>query len=102
MIITKHAMQRIRKRVGVTVKGAERIATRALENGITHNDTNGTLNHYMSRQFLKYRTANNLRIWCNFVYVFCNDTLVTVFQLPPELRKYAEKIRKRKKAKARI
>lgn len=102
MIVTKHATRRIRSRVGIAKGGAERVAGRALEKGISHGETSGVLHGYMTRLFFKYKTATNLRIWCNYVYVFCDETLVTVFQLPPELRKQAEKIGNRKSGKRKV
>ena len=45
--------------------------------------------------FEKNQTANNVRIYCDNVYIFHNETLITVFPLPQKYRKTAEQIRRK-------
>lgn len=42
--ITHHAEQRMRERLGLNKKSIERIAQKALDEGIKHSETKGNLN----------------------------------------------------------
>lgn len=94
--ITKHAMKRSKSRLGLSKDGSEKNATRALINGISHSDTAGALNKYITSLYFKHKTANNVRIYCGSVYIFCNDVLITVFPLPQKFRKTVENIKRKK------
>ena len=101
MVLTKHGTKRVRQRVGVSKRGVERAAEKAMTQGITHEQSTGKVHQYITRLYFQHNTANNIRIWCNYVYIFCDDRLVTVFNLPPELRKPVEKMRNRMKGNAK-
>lgn len=80
--LTDHAVQRTKERVGLPKRSAEKNAQKALESGIRHCETKGSLNRYITALYWKQETANNIRIYCNNVYIFNNDVLITVFPLP--------------------
>lgn len=67
----------------------------ALEKGTKHSDTSGALNRYLTALYMKYKTADNTRIYGQFVYLFYGENLITAFQLPNEFRATADKIAKR-------
>lgn len=68
--VTRHGEKRIRKRLGLKKKSADRIAEKVLERGVTHAEAKGSLGNYMDSLFLSHGTANNMRIYNRAVYVF--------------------------------
>ena len=75
--LTDHAVQRTKERVGLPKRSAEKNAQKALENGIRHCETKGSLNRYITALYWKQKTANNIRIYCNNVYIFNNSVAGT-------------------------
>lgn len=96
--VTRHGGRRMRQRLGIPKKATEKNAQRALQSGIRHAETVGALNNYLHTLYVEHGNANNLRVWCNYVYVFCDERLITVFQLPQKYRRTAEKLKRRKTA----
>lgn len=99
--VTDHAKQRTKERLGLSKRLAEKNAEKALREGIRHKDTTGGLHRYVESLYWKHQTANNIRIYCNYVYIFSYSLLITVFALPQKYRKTTEKLRKRLKMKER-
>lgn len=99
--VTDHAKQRTKERLGLSKRLAEKNAEKALREGIRHKDTTGGLHRYVESLYWRHKTANNIRIYCNYVYIFSYSLLITVFALPQKYRKTAEKLRKRLKMKER-
>ncbi|WP_224364199.1 hypothetical protein [Hyalangium versicolor] len=92
--ISEHAFQRGRERLGLNRKATERMACRAFAAGLRHEDTFGALRQYLGMVASTRGTADNLRVHGEAVWVFCSHTLVTVLQLPHELRKAAHATRR--------
>lgn len=88
MIITNHAYERAKERLGWTQKVLEKMSSKALSEGIRHSDTKGRLNKYITATYFSYKTANNIRIYGENVYLFDKDVLITVYQLPNNLRSH--------------
>ena len=84
--VSKHAEKRLRERCGLNNKSVHRMANKAFESGIKHRDTKGRLCKWVDGLYLSYRSANNIRLYGDKAYIFCNDTLVTVIQIPSGLR----------------
>lgn len=81
--VTKHATQRTKERLGPSTKKAVvRNANRALRYGLRHRDTHGKLHRYIDALYWRHRTANNIRIYQDHVYIFHGGTLITVYSLP--------------------
>lgn len=97
MNVTKHATKRIKTRLGVPKQSSDRIAGQALEYGIRHSDTTGALNRYITNLYFRHSTANNIRVFNSYVYIFQDEKLITVFQLPQKFRKAANRIADKKK-----
>lgn len=95
--VTDHAARRTKERLGIPKRTAERNAEKALQEGIRHSETSGGLHRYISALYWKQQTANNVRIYCGNVYIFHDETLITIFPLPQKYRKTAEKLRKEKR-----
>ena len=97
--VTDHAAKRSKERLGLPKRVTTKNAEKALLYGIKHSETKGALRKYLDGIYLKRETANNIRIYCNNVYLFQNEMLITVYPLPHELKKTAEKLRKEAKEK---
>lgn len=97
MRITNHGYQRINERVGLSKDAAEKMASKALERGIKHSDTTGSLNKYLSFLFFHNKTANNCRIYGEHVYLFKGTILITVLHLENKYKQAVQKISKRLK-----
>lgn len=95
--VTLHGQQRIKDRVGVSKKIADKIAQKALEKGIKHNEVAGSLKRYLDGLYLLHKNANNIRIYNRKVYLFHNETLITVLNLPSDFFKTIDKIKRKRK-----
>lgn len=91
MTITEHAKQRMKERCGFSKKTAERMAKKAFYDGITHAQTKGKLNKWITYLYFQHEKANNIRIYGGFCYVFCGETLVTVIPVPANLKHLIER-----------
>jgi hypothetical protein len=94
--VSGHGNTRVRDRCGIPKKSVERLAEKAYLYGISHNETTGSLNKYITAQYFKKQTANNIRVYNNNVFIFSGSTLITVLNLPRRFLKIANKIMKRK------
>lgn len=96
--VTRHGGRRMRQRLGIPKAATEKNARIALERGICHGETTGALSGYLTALYFEHHNANNIRIWCNFIYIFCCERLITVFPLPQKYRRTVEKLKRRKTA----
>lgn len=85
--VSKHAEQRMRERCGLNKKSIERIAQKAYNKGIKHESTKGRLNKWITGVYFKNTKANNIRLYGDMLYIFCDNVLVTVFQIPHSIAK---------------
>ena len=99
MNMSNHATDRMSERCGLNKKSSERLSKLALENGISHNDTSGSLNRYLTKLFFYNKTANNIKIYGEYVYIFCDEILITVIPLD---NKYKKIVRNMKNTKGEI
>lgn len=89
-ILTKHAEQRMLERCdrpkGVRKKNLrksmKKIVDRAFEEGICHSECSGELRTYLDGQFLSHKSANNMRVFNQNVYIFQGRALITVLNVP--------------------
>ena len=98
MRVSKHATKRIHERISIPKSSVDRMAKKAIEKGITHQEATGHLCKYMDKLFLSHKTASNIRIYNHKSFLFSsNMTLITVLELPNNLKKIADKLNERKK-----
>jgi len=95
MIVSKHAKNRIHRRVGTSKSNSVKIANLAFKRGLSHRQTIGELRHFCDKLYLSRGNANNIRVYNKSAYLFHNNTLVTVVSLPTELVQIEQKIRER-------
>lgn len=85
-IVTKHAFERCKERVGLPKRAILRMVESAYVKGKSHSDFHGSFGRYLDSIYLKERNANNLKIWNYNVFLFHNDVLITVFDIPSKFR----------------
>ena len=104
--ITKHAYDRMKERLGLSKKAANRMAEIAYAEGIKHGDTNGRLYKYISSQAYAYmKKGYCLKIYGEAVYCFINgkdeetetSSLVTVWVIPQNLKNQVLGLQRKKK-----
>lgn len=93
--ITKHAYDRAKERMSISHHALDRMAGLVLDHGVKKDDTRGMLNGYLNQFSGLGGTANDTRVYGEYVYVFEQETLITVYQLPNALRRYLRLVRKR-------
>ena len=103
MRVTIHGENRIVERVGGKKKNAEKIAEKAFSLGMAHSETKGRLNKYLTKLYFQ-NTANNrnMRVYNRKIYIFKDETLITVLPLPHNLCGIADIQQKKKQEAADI
>ena len=84
--VSRHAYERLHERCGLSRKAATRMAEKAFYTGMKHSDTRGQINRWLTSLYFNNKNANNIRLYGNFAYIFCNKILVTVLEIPNNLK----------------
>lgn len=84
--VSRHAYERLHERCGLSRKAATRMAKKAFYTGMKHSDTRGQINRWITSLYFNNKNANNIRLYGNFAYIFCNKILVTVLEIPNNLK----------------
>lgn len=71
----------------------DKVAALALQHGIRHAEARGAFGRYLDRLFLLKRTANHIRVYGDFIYLFNGQRLVTTFPLPHKYKSVVRKIK---------
>lgn len=87
VIVTRHAADRMQERGGLNRKSIQRIANQVYSNGYPIERTKGRLRKWMYKISKSNPSAQNLRIYGDKLYIFSNDVLITVFNIPNNLKK---------------
>ena len=96
MVVTNHARMRMKQRCGFSKKSCERMAEKALKEGIRHSETKGRLRRYISGLYVEHkRKGADIRIYGDKAYIFCKGVLITVLQIPSDLTKDMKSMIKR-------
>jgi len=91
VIVTKHAKDRFKDRLGLPKRACEKQAQLALDKGFKHSDAKGKARKHIDNVFFKNKKANNIRVYGEVLYVFRNSLLITVLHFPSELTKFLKK-----------
>ena len=94
--LTKHSISRLEQRCGVSKKNAPTVARRAFRTGITHTETHGNLHRFLDSIYLSQKKGTNMRIYGNAVFVFKEDILITVINIPDNLMNDVKEIKEKK------
>ena len=97
MQVSNHAKERLKERCGIQKKIVYKVAEKALSHGITHSQTKGRLNKWVTSLYFKNKNANNIRLYGDKAFIFNDDVLITVLQIPQDLMKNLKNMIKEKK-----
>lgn len=96
MIVTRHGEKRTRKRVGVNRSAVEKMARKALANGVARHETKGGLRRYLDYLYHYNKSAEHMRVWGEKVWLFTDkNILITVLDLPRKYKNRANSIVKK-------
>lgn len=82
MIITDHAYEKAKERLGLKKRSFDKMALEALEKGKTHSECKGSLKRYVTKLWFQYKICNNIRFHNQNIFFFVEDKLITVYQCP--------------------
>ncbi len=88
IIITDHAYLRAKERLSLSSTSLDRLAEKAFKEGIGVAQTKSKLHRYLDKLWLSYKTCNNMKIYGEVIYMFKGSVLITLYQLPNEMKKY--------------
>lgn len=92
VIITDHGYVRAKERLSMNRTSFKRLAEIGFINGVKHKDTKGNLRRYIDGIWFAHRNADNVRIYGENIFLFRDNVLITVYQVPNNLRKNALKL----------
>jgi hypothetical protein len=95
--ITSRGRTRMKQRGKFKSKSIDRLAGIVFEKGLTHAETSGQLNGYLTTLYDFNGQANNIRLYGDHIYIFCNEVLVTVYDTPKRFMPIVNKLMRRKK-----
>lgn len=82
--ITRHAYKRAKERFQWKKSVLKKMSTLAMREGMSHGDTRGQLNLFITKLYKERRTANNIKIYGQDLFLFSGNTLITVYRVPNE------------------
>jgi hypothetical protein len=85
MIITKHAEQRTKQRVGLSRRALKRMIQKIVNEGLTIEQMSPELRFYVQSK-IHPEDAAYIRVWGNNLYIIKGDHLVTVFIIPGRVK----------------
>lgn len=91
MKITKHSKKRVRKRLGINMCGVEKISENAFKYGIKRENLSGSLRRYVDLFYFNHNRIATMIVYYEHVFIFVNNTFVTVYLLPAKYRQAAIK-----------
>lgn len=98
--VTHHGRERASERLGLPKSAVPKLAAEALERGQRHGDFSGRFKRYLDKTFLQHRTANNMRVYHEHLFIFDGNVLITCWRLPQHFVAAANKAAKRANPKA--
>lgn len=82
IIVSLHAKERVKSRLGIKGSQIEKEAFHAYNKG-KDVDNFCPKNQKYLRNILAYSSGNILKIWRNSIFIFGDNTLITAYTLPP-------------------
>lgn len=86
--VTNHAYKRGKQRLAWRKCTVQNMALKAFENGIRHTDAHGELKRWINQLYLKKDRKSVIRIYGETVFVFQQTLLITLYQIPRNLKHY--------------
>lgn len=72
------------------------MSDKAFDVGVTHAETNGNLNKWVTSHYFKNPTVNNIRLYGEFAWFFADNKLITVLAIPNDLKSSVQRCQKRR------
>lgn len=85
IIVTEHAKERCRERLGLKPEATQRMADKIYKLGLTQDQAYGELQNFLK----KYDESLDLRVYGEFLFLYDEERLVTAYKLPPYYAKQA-------------
>ena len=94
-ILTKHASMRMTQRCGVQKKAQAKILRRIVRHGVTHAETTESINlkRWVDGLYLAQRQPNKIFLYSKRAYLFKDDVLITVINIPDNLQAEVNRLR---------
>lgn len=86
MKITKHGSERMEERTGLSKSSQEKMFQLALTSGTERNNYTGQFGRYLDKLMLSQKAQ--IKIYGNFIYIYKQNSLITVLNVPTKYRKY--------------
>lgn len=91
VILTDHAIDRAKQRLGLSKSAIARSAAKALQKGINRIKTVGSLRRYLDGQWHLYDEHLDIIVWGEHLYIFDSTVLITMYCLPTKYKRAARK-----------
>jgi hypothetical protein len=88
IIVTQHVQKQAKKRLNMSPYALTNIAKKAYVDGINIKNSDDKLKYYIIGKYKSEGNANNIRIYGHYTFIFKNNVLATVYQLPQDLWQY--------------
>lgn len=85
VILTFHSKKKAKQRMGIPRRALRKNAEKALIYGLEREETVGRLRGYLDSVYFKMETADNMRAFNRYIYLFAGNTLITVLHMPKPL-----------------
>lgn len=86
VVVTDHADERIKERLGLPKSARQTAAQRAFDKGKTRDECVGKLKRYLDLKCITHRAGNNIRIYAEHIWVFQDNTLITVYDIQKRMK----------------
>ena len=95
--VTAHGAERMKERCKIKSKSVVRLAQIAFDKGLCESEAAGALHGYIRSLYDFNGQANNIRLYGDKIYIFCNDTLVTVYDTPKRFQNTIHKLMRKRR-----
>lgn len=94
-ILTKHASMRMSQRCGIQKSIQAKMVRRVWRHGVTHAETSESVNlkKWVDGLYLSQRKPNKILLYGNGAYLFKDDVLITVINIPDNLQAEVNRLR---------
>lgn len=93
LYITEHAYDRAKERLGWKHSVLDKMAEKALKQGVNHSEAKGTLKKYITKLWFEHKFCNNVKIYGEDIFFFSNNKLITLYRLDNKLIKHLKYIK---------
>lgn len=88
--ISDHAYERLKERCGWKKKTANRMIRKVVDEGTEWKETKGYIRHFIDGKMDREKCADQAILYGMFLYIFSNNTLLTVLRVPRKREDYSE------------